>query len=345
MKKWSSTFLRIVFLLGTPMIIWAAPNLTVGTASGLPGTTALLPITFDTSTAAVTSLQFDLTLPPSLSTGAVTEQSILTSAAKSVATSFIGGVWRIIIYGVNQAPMAGGNVLAIQFPIAAGAPIGPLNIPISGVIFSDLNGIALSSGTNTAGTLTVNLPPLDLTGIDGNSYHISDELSFTYPATGVNFTWSFQSTGASASTVLGAPATANTPLTTTQSPKLNLSQFLLSPGKYMLTVTATAGGQSQTASANITLVNADLSSVKISPNPWRSDKHTGKPITFSQLTTNTTIKIFSTSGHEVRKLSGGPSITWDLTNDSGDKVGSGIYIYVMTDPQGNKVKGKLAIIK
>jgi hypothetical protein len=34
-----------------------------------------------------------------------------------------------------------------------------------------------------------------------------------------------------------------------------------------------------------------------------------------------------------------------LTNDSGDKVGSGIYLYLITDGQGDKVRGKVAVIK
>ncbi len=189
------------------------------------------------------------------------------------------------------------------------------------------------------------LPPIDLSGINGKTFNVSDDLSFPYSATGVNFTWSFQGTGASASSTQGTPASGNAAFATTQAPKLSLSQFSLSPGKYVLTVTVTQGGQFQTASATITLVTADLSNINVAPNPWRSDKHTGKPITFSQLSANTTIKIFTTSGHEVKRLTGGPSVTWDLTNDSGDKVGSGIYIYLLTDPQGNKVKGKLAVIK
>jgi hypothetical protein len=44
-------------------------------------------------------------------------------------------------------------------------------------------------------------------------------------------------------------------------------------------------------------------------------------------------------------LSPCPSIPWDLTNDSGDKVASGVYLYVITDGQGDKVRGKVGILK
>src|SRR5262249_37106364 len=105
---------------------------------------------------------------------------------------------------------------------------------------------------------------------------------------------------------------------------------------------------SQSASKTVTLVNADLSGVRVFPNPWRSDKHAGKNVTFDHLTLGSTIKIFTVSGHLARKLSsddGTASASWDLTNDSGDKVASGIYVYLITDSTGAKAKGKLAIIK
>jgi hypothetical protein len=32
-------------------------------------------------------------------------------------------------------------------------------------------------------------------------------------------------------------------------------------------------------------------------------------------------------------------------NDSGDKVASGIYVYLITDSQGDKGRGKMAVIR
>jgi hypothetical protein len=92
--------------------------------------------------------------------------------------------------------------------------------------------------------------------------------------------------------------------------------------------------------------NASGFSPQVYPNPWRSDKHTGKNITFDGLTIGTDIKIFTVSGHKVAELhTDGPSVQWTLTNDSGDKVASGIYLYVITDNAGDKVRGKMAIIR
>ena len=95
--------------------------------------------------------------------------------------------------------------------------------------------------------------------------------------------------------------------------------------------------------------NASSFSPHVYPNPWRSDKHAGNPITFAQLSGNTTIKIFTVSGHLIKTLgaqgSGLGTLTWDLTNDSGSTVASGIYIYLVTNDQGQKARGKLAVIK
>ena len=58
------------------------------------------------------------------------------------------------------------------------------------------------------------------------------------------------------------------------------------------------------------------------------------------------MKIFTVSGHKVKELSApGGSMTWDLTNDNGRTVASGLYFYLITDSQGDKVRGKLAVIK
>jgi len=95
-----------------------------------------------------------------------------------------------------------------------------------------------------------------------------------------------------------------------------------------------------------TTVTPGTFSPQVYPNPWRSDKHSGNPITFGQLVVGGTIKIFTMSGHEVKEIPvTGSTMPWDLTNNSGAKVASGIYMYLITDGQGNKGKGKVAVIK
>ena len=120
----------------------------------------------------------------------------------------------------------------------------------------------------------------------------------------------------------------------------------MSPGTYTLTVTATQGTQTRSATATITLVAADLANVKVYPNPWRSDKHAGRDIRFDGLTVGTTIKLFTAGGRLIKEAhTDSSSWTWNRTNDSGDAVASGVYLYVITDTAGDKVRGKVAVVK
>jgi hypothetical protein len=69
-------------------------------------------------------------------------------------------------------------------------------------------------------------------------------------------------------------------------------------------------------------------------------------MTFDQLTENSVIKIFTVAGHHLRTLTA-PSgnTTWDLKNSSGDRVASGLYLYHITNNQGQERRGKLALIR
>jgi hypothetical protein len=96
----------------------------------------------------------------------------------------------------------------------------------------------------------------------------------------------------------------------------------------------------------ITNAATELSAVRVYPSPWRSNIHTGHPVTFSGLTADATVKIFTVSGRWVKSVSStGSQATWDLKNDSGDTVASGLYIYLVTDSQGNKARGKFSVIR
>jgi len=96
----------------------------------------------------------------------------------------------------------------------------------------------------------------------------------------------------------------------------------------------------------LSMVGTTLDAARVYPNPWRADKHTVNQITFDQLPTMTTVKIFSLAGQFVKALDAETGTTaWDLTNDAGDKVASGLYLYVLLTDDGQEFKGKLAVIK
>ena len=86
---------------------------------------------------------------------------------------------------------------------------------------------------------------------------------------------------------------------------------------------------------------------RVYPNPWRADRNANIKVTFDQLSPGSTVKIFTLSGHHVKTLSAQNAglSTWDMTNEPGDPVASGIYIYSIRDSQGNSVRGKLGVIR
>jgi len=91
---------------------------------------------------------------------------------------------------------------------------------------------------------------------------------------------------------------------------------------------------------------SDLSAMLVYPNPWRSDRHSSVPVVFGSLTADSTVKIFTLSGYLVKTMSPvSGNASWDLKNDSGEMVASGIYLYSVTDSHGDKSQGKLAIIR
>jgi spore germination protein YaaH len=93
-------------------------------------------------------------------------------------------------------------------------------------------------------------------------------------------------------------------------------------------------------------LSGGLSGAVVSPNPWTADVHQGKPVRFTGLTPGAQVRIFTMSARHVKSLSGSSGLaTWDLTNDDGKAVASGYYLYVVTDPHGNKARGKLAVVR
>lgn len=106
----------------------------------------------------------------------------------------------------------------------------------------------------------------------------------------------------------------------------------------------TANGQRPSAFAAL---KDNLSESYIYPNPVRAALGHDK-VTFENLTNNVMIRIFKANGDLVREINAtdtNGAIIWDLTNDNGNKIASGVYFYLITNELGQKIKGKLAIIR
>jgi hypothetical protein len=227
--------------------------------------------------------------------------------------------------------------------------------------FRDGTGAVFNLPSNTVTVVVTNtLPPPDpdLTGINGRTYGMNDQIELNYTATHTGFNWQLTSSPAGAGGgsinslmgprlgISGAAANAGSSgVIGTLEAATPVSRFGVGPGDYTLQVQAISGSQvSGWSSAHISIVASGLSGVKVYPNPCRSDK-TCSGVTFNGLPANATVKIFTTSGHLVREIDGSGQLTWDLKNKSGETVASGLFLYMVTDGQGNKTRGKVAVIR
>jgi len=194
------------------------------------------------------------------------------------------------------------------------------------------------------------LPIPDLSGIHSRTYRMDEEIVFNYPYSDVNYEWVVESESLAAGAGHAASRSVVPSLSAqslrSSAPRLAVSQLVLEPGSYTLRVDVTRGAQSVSARAGIRVVSASLSAVRVYPNPWKGNRHGSSPIVFSNLMSDCTVRIFTASGHLVMEKSGASgSWNWNLQTRSGDRVASGIYLYVVESSDGTTARGKIAIVK
>lgn len=89
-----------------------------------------------------------------------------------------------------------------------------------------------------------------------------------------------------------------------------------------------------------------VSSARVYPNPCTLSKGcTG--VTFTRLTVRATIRIFTVSGEKVRTILKNDNINsvgWNLRNEAGSIVASGLYLYVVSG-EGTSKTGKIVIVR
>lgn len=102
------------------------------------------------------------------------------------------------------------------------------------------------------------------------------------------------------------------------------------------------GATQESLSGDIDSVKNNLDQVFAYPVPFKPGKHSR--ITFTNLTPYAKIKIYTISGEKVCELEetdGDGRYQWDKSKD----ISSGVYIYVITNNQGEKRKGRIMIIR
>jgi hypothetical protein len=88
-----------------------------------------------------------------------------------------------------------------------------------------------------------------------------------------------------------------------------------------------------------------LSSFHIYPNPVNFSKAVRNTMKFENLPQNTKIEIYDVTGRIIRSITGSDKVEWDGKNESGESVSMGLYIYLLTDGNGNKKTGKIGVQK
>jgi hypothetical protein len=147
-------------ILFSGIAIAQSSSVSVGTVSGGAGSAVDLSVSLSPGASSVSTLQFDLTFPASLSYVSTATGSASSSAGKSAAGSAIAGGARIVVFGYNQTPIGSGQLAAIRLNIASGTIPGVMPVTITGLVASDPSGNAVTLlGINGTVTVIDIMPP------------------------------------------------------------------------------------------------------------------------------------------------------------------------------------------
>jgi len=341
------------------------------TITGTPTTTSGSPFSFTVQAtdggSNTTTQSYSLTVNPPVTVPVITLQPVNASANPNTSTNFsvtasgtgLSYQWQLQPAGASSfSPIAGATGSSYATPILA--------LSDNGNQYKVIVTNSAGSTPSNAATLTVTanaIAPSIIQQPQDQPKSVGDNATFTIVVNGslpITYQWQYQYLG---NWITVGPNSASYTLTNVQLSQSGLQyRCVVTNGAgsitsaiATLTVNTGSGGgpNPPTNPTPVTYQAPDLSQVKVYPNPWRKDKHASHPsITFANLPIGTTVKLFTVSGHKVKAIGEtGGQVSWDLTNDSGDKVASGIYVYLITigdtgyGGSAQKLKGKVAVIK
>jgi hypothetical protein len=205
------------------------------------------------------------------------------------------------------------------------------------------NGVSLQSNPTSSDGRVV------LLGLDGEPPVISNVKAINIMKTGATITWD---TDEPATSRVEYGATASYGNSTVEDGNfmtghsVNLTDLV--PGieyHYRVVSKDSLDNEKISVEYKFTTLGEDKIDVKAYPNPLVVSE--GSQITFSvSSATGGEVKIYTISGKLVKKLliaSGDSEVNWDVLNEEGNSITAGLYIYSITDAEGNKKTGKLAI--
>jgi hypothetical protein len=133
----------------------AGPSLVLGKVTGYPDSVVDVPVHFDPGSAAVSGLQFNLTLPADLIVEAVQPSASLKEAGKSVSFNHHGTTWMFLAYGFNQSATKPGIIFTAKIRVPAQRKAATVKLPIDKVLFADARGSTVPAGTQHDGVLVI----------------------------------------------------------------------------------------------------------------------------------------------------------------------------------------------
>jgi hypothetical protein len=119
--------------------------------------------------------------------------------------------------------------------------------------------------------------------------------------------------------------------------------YSFDPGKRALALNADSSTLDFTG-VSVSAFKTSLADAVGYPNPWKAGNPYSPAVTFKNLTENAKIRIYSLDGNLVKEINepGKAVVSWDV---AGDNVGSGVYLCMITNDQGETKKQKIAIIR
>jgi hypothetical protein len=205
------------------------------------------------------------------------------------------------------------------------------------------NGVSLQSNSKSSDGLAV------IEGTDNTPPVISNISATNIIRTGVTITWYTDEPATSQveyglSSSYGDVSAEDSNLVTSHSAELS---GLTAGTQYHYAVISrdAVGNESSSLDKIFTTEIKEEIDMKAYPNPYSPSK--GNSMKFSlDSTGGGEVKIYTISGKLVKELviqSGESEVDWDVLNEEGNNIKAGLYIYSITDGDGNKKTGKLLI--
>jgi hypothetical protein len=251
-------------------------------------------------------------------TGFISSSTVRWNGSALAATYFSGSQLQALIPASDLASTGTASVTVIN-PSPGGGTSAPFNFTIS-------------NQTNPVPTLT---------GLDSSSA-VAGAPAFSLSVSGFNFqptsVVEWNGAGRATTYVNGNALTASI-----------LAADLATPGSALVSVFTPGPGGGLSGNQTFTILSSsmqNLAQIKVFPNPLNLKSASIPMFNFANIPANSHIRIFTVSGHWVKNIDNANGVAnWDLTNDSGQAVASGVYLYLVTDNQGDTQRGVLALVR